>query len=116
MRWTRGGSGGVQDRRAQPGGRAALPPRRRPLPGVVTVLILLLGGGGYSVTSPLDQSPAKPSSGGSTMADAPEAGAELVDFSSFVVRDVQKFWAAKFEKAGRSFSPTQIVLFRQGID
>src|SRR3954471_836431 len=104
MRWTRGGSGGVEDRRAMPGGRAALPVGGGLAGVVVTVLILLLGGGGYSVDSPFDQFPAQPSNGDSTMDDAPDAESELVDFSSFVVRDLQKFWAADFEKAGRDFS------------
>jgi hypothetical protein len=32
------------------------------------------------------------------MDNAPDAESELVDFSSFVVRDLQKFWAADFQK------------------
>jgi uncharacterized protein len=115
MRWTRGGSGGVEDRRAMPGGRAALPVGGGLAGVVVTVLILLLGGGGYSVDSPFEQFPSQPASGGSTMDNAPDAESELVDFSSFVVRDLQKFWAADFQKAGRNFSPTELVLFRQRI-
>jgi uncharacterized protein len=113
MRWTRGGSGGVEDRRAMPGGRAALPVGGGLVGVVVTVLILLLGGGGYSVDSPFEQFPSQPASGGSTMDNAPDAESELVDFSSFVVRDLQKFWAADFQKAGRNFSPTALALFRQ---
>jgi uncharacterized protein len=116
MRWTRGASGGVEDRRAMPGGRAALPVGGGLVGVVVTVLILLLGGGsGYSVDSPFDQFPAQPASGGSTMDNAPDAEKELVDFSSFVVGDLQKFWAADFQKGGRDFTPTKLVLFRQGI-
>ena len=113
MRWTRGASGGVEDRRAMPGGRAALPVGGGLVGVVVTVLILLLGGGGYSVDSPFEQFPAQPATGGSTMDNAPDAESELVDFSSFVVGDLQKFWAADFQKAGRDFTPTQLVLFRQ---
>ena len=96
-----------------PGGRAALPVGGGLVGVVVTVLILLLGGGGYSVDSPFEQFPSQPASGGSTMDNAPDADSELVDFSSFVVRDLQKFWAADFQKAGRSFTPTRLVLFRQ---
>jgi predicted metalloprotease len=103
----------VEDRRAMPGGRAALPVGGGLVGVVVTVLILLLGGGGYSVDSPFEQFPAQPATGGSTMDNAPDAESELVDFSAFVVRDLQKFWAADFQKAGRSFSPTELVLFRQ---
>ena len=96
-----------------PGGRAALPVGGGLVGVVVTVLILLLGGGGYSVDSPFEQFPAQPATGGSTMDNAPDAESELVDFSSFVVGDLQKFWAADFQKAGRDFTPTQLVLFRQ---
>ena len=103
----------MEDRRAMPGGRAALPVGGGLVGVVVTVLILLLGGGGYSVDSPFEQFPAQPATGGSTMDNAPDAESELVDFSSFVVGDLQKFWAADFQKAGRSFSPTELVLFRQ---
>jgi predicted metalloprotease len=113
MRWTRGGSGGVEDRRAMPGGRAALPVGGGLVGVVVTVLILLIGGGGYSVDSPFEQFPSQPAPGGSTMDNAPDAESELVGFSSFVVGDLQKFWAADFQKAGRDFSPTRLVLFRQ---
>jgi predicted metalloprotease len=103
----------VEDRRAMPGGRAALPVGGGLVGVVVTVLILLLGGGGYSVDSPFEQFPAQPATGGSTMDNAPDAESELVDFSSFVVGDLQKFWAADFQKAGREFAPTRLVLFRQ---
>ena len=103
----------MEDRRAMPGGRAALPVGGGLVGVVVTVLILLLGGGGSSVDSPFDQFPSQPTSGGSSMGNAPDADSELVDFSSFVVRDLQKFWAADFQTAGRSFTPTQLVLFRQ---
>jgi uncharacterized protein len=112
MRWTRGASGGVEDRRAMPGGRAALPVGGGLVGVVVTVLILLLGGGGYSVDSPFEQFPAQPSTRGSTMDNAPDAESELVDFSKFVVGDLDKFWAADFQRAGRDFSPAPLVLFR----
>jgi predicted metalloprotease len=102
MRWTRGGSGGVEDRRAMPGGRAALPVGGGLVGVVVTVLILLLGGGGYASTSPFEQFPAQPATGGSTMDTRPTPTPSSIDFSSFVVRDLQKFWAADFQKAGRA--------------
>ena len=47
------------------------------------------------------------------MDNAPDAESELLDFSSFVVGDLQTFWAADFQKAGRDFSRTQLVVFRQ---
>jgi uncharacterized protein len=33
-----------------------------------------------------------------------------------VIGDLQKFWAADFQRAGREFSPTRLVLFRQAAD
>jgi uncharacterized protein len=114
MRWSRGASGNVEDRRAMPGGRAALPVGGGVVGLVVTVLILLLGGGsGYGVDSPFEQFPSQPAAGGSTMDRAPDAESDLVDFSSFVVGDLQGFWAGDFQRAGRAFSPTKLVLFRQ---
>ena len=101
----------MEDRRAMPGGRAALPVGGGLVGVVVTVLILLLGGGGYSVDSPFEQFPSQPAPGASTMDNAPDADSELVDFSSFVVRDLQKFWAADFQKADRPFEPTKLVIF-----
>jgi hypothetical protein len=46
------------------------------------------------------------------MDDAPDAERELVDFVSFVVGDLQGFWSGDFQRAGRQFAPTQLVVFR----
>ena len=119
MRWRRGqGGGAVEDRRAtsMPGGRAALPLGGGVIGIVATVLILLLGGGGgYDVNSPFEQFPAQSQPAGDARAvpGAPDPDSELVDFVSFVIGDLQKFWADDFGKAGRSYEPTQLVLFRQ---
>jgi predicted metalloprotease len=85
---------------------------------VVTLLILFLGGGsGYGVNNPFEQFPAQNQPGASnTMDGAPDAEKELVDFVSFVIGDLQKFWAADFQRAGREFAPTRLVLFRQATD
>ena len=120
MRWRpgTGGGGNVEDRRSRPGGRAALPVGGGLVGIVVTVLVLLLGGGGgYGVDSPFEQFPSQqPASGTTTMDDAPDAESELVDFVSFVIGDLQKFWAEDFQRAGREFERTRLVLFRQGTD
>jgi predicted metalloprotease len=115
MRWRRGASGNVEDRR----GRRAAVPVGGGLIGIVVALILLLsGGGGYDVNSPFEQFPgqSQPASGTTTMERAPDAESELVDFLSFVVGDLQKFWADDFERAGRPFQPTKLVVFRQATD
>ena len=120
MRWKRGaGSGNVEDRRARPGGRAALPVGGGIVGIIVTLAIVLLGaGGGYDVDSPFEQFPAQrqPGADSTAMQNAPSAQDELVDFVSFVVGDLESFWQADFAKAGREFSPARLVLFRQGVD
>ena len=109
----------VDDRRgsSMPGGRAALPLGGGVLGIVATVLILLLGGGGggYGVDSPFEQFPAQPQPAGTsgTVPGAPDPDAQVVDFVSFVIGDLQRFWADDFRKAGRTYEPTQLVLFRQ---
>jgi uncharacterized protein len=97
-----------------PGGRAALPVGGGLVGVIVTVLILVLGGGGgYNVDTPFDPFPAQPQQGqnAAAMDTAPSADTQLLDFLSFVVGDLQKFWAADFKKAGRDFSPTKLVVF-----
>src|SRR5215210_6818501 len=120
MRWNRGAPGGnVQDRRSRPGGRAALPVGGGLIGVIATVLILVLGGGGgYDVGSPFEQFPSQPQAAGdgSAMQNAPDAERELVDFVSFVIGDLQKFWADDFRKADRAFEAMQLVLFRQATD
>jgi predicted metalloprotease len=97
-----------------PGGRATLPVGGGVVGIIATVLILLLGGGGTGVNNPFEQFPAQAQPGSSpAMETAPSAEADLVDFVSFVIGDLQKFWAADFERAGRTYEPTQLVLFRQ---
>ena len=118
MRWKRGTGGAVEDRRGRPGARTALPVGGGLVGIVVTVLILFLGGGGYGVNTPFEQFPAQPqpAGSGSTMEQAPDAESEQVDFLRFVVGDLEAFWAADFEQAGRSFQPTRLIVFRRGVD
>jgi predicted metalloprotease len=118
MRWKRGSGGPVEDRRGRPGGRAALPVGGGLVGVIVTVLILALGGGGYDVGKPFEPFPAQtqPADNSDRMDTAPDAGSQLLDFLSFVIGDLQKFWAEDFQKAGREFSPTQLVVFSGGTD
>ena len=115
MRWSRGAGGNVEDRRGRPGARTALPVGGGLIGIVVTVLILFLGGGGYDVNTPFEQFPSQsqPAGSGSMMEQAPD---EQVDFLRFVVGDLEAFWGADFEKAGRSFQPTSLRVFERGID
>ena len=93
-----------------------------PLGGVIgvvaLVLVLLLGGGDYDVSSPFERFPSqsRPAGGEGAMQDAPDAESELVGFVTFVIDDLQKFWAQDFEEAGRTFEPTRLVPFRRATD
>ena len=119
MRRRRGApEGNVVDRRSRPGGRAALPLGGGVTGAIVVVLILLLGGGGYDVGSPFERFPSQPGSAGGagTMQNAPDAQSELVKFVKFVTGDLERFWAADFEKAGREFAPAQVVVFSDTVD
>ncbi len=113
MKWRRGAGGSVEDRRGRPGARTALPVGGGVVGIVVTLLIVLLGGGGYNVNSPFEQFPAQGQPGTGALENAPDAEKELVDFVSFVIGDLQKFWADDFQKAGREYAPTRLVLFRR---
>lgn len=119
MRWKPGAGGNVEDRRGRPGGRAALPVGGGLVGVIVTVLILVLGGGGgYGVNSPFEPFPSQsqPAQNAPAMDTAPDAESQLLDFLSFVVGDLQKFWAADFQKAGRAFEPTKLVVFSGQTD
>ena len=50
------------------------------------------------------------------METAPDAESEVDDFVRFVISDLQQFWVADFKRAGREFSPTRLVLFRQATE
>jgi predicted metalloprotease len=119
VRWKPGAAGNVEDRRGRPGGRAALPVGGGLVGVIVTVLILVLGGGGgYDVGKPFDPFPAQtqPANNAERMDTAPDAESQLVDFVSFVIKDLQTFWADDFQKAGREFASSKLVLFRDGVD
>jgi predicted metalloprotease len=114
VRWKPGAGGNVEDRRGRPGGRAALPVGGGLIGVIATVLILVLGGGGgYDVGKPFDPFPAQtqPADNAERMDTAPDASSQLIDFLSFVTGDLQKFWAADFQKADRPFEPTKLVIF-----
>ena len=115
MRWRPGAGGGdVEDRRSRPGGRAALPLGGGVVGIIATVLVLLLGGGGgFDVGTPFEQFPSQSQPASGALDGAPDPEGELVDFVSFVIGDLQKFWAEDFQRAGREYERTQLVLFRQ---
>jgi uncharacterized protein len=119
VRWKPGAAGNVEDRRGRPGGRAALPVGGGLVGVIVTVLILVLGGGGgYDVGKPFEPFPSQgePANNAQAMDTAPDAQSQLLDFLSFVVGDLQKFWAADFQRADRPFERTKLIVFSGGVD
>ena len=104
MRWRRGTGGGqVEDRRgasltwAEESGGIGL---------LVLLLFYLLGERGGADAGPLDPLPRMPGAQGQAGPDA-----QLKDFVSFVVQDVQGSWTTTFANAGKQYQPTKLVLF-----
>lgn len=82
---------------------------------IVAILILTQcvgggGGGGFGVDDPFNQFPgAVPAA--TRDPDAPDPDADLVDFVSFVLDDVQAFWITEFDRAGKTYQEAELVLF-----
>jgi uncharacterized protein len=126
MKWRRGvGRGQIEDRRGQSPVGMGGPVRLGGGLGGIGLLIVLAvyllgglgggGGGGFGPSlEPFPQTP--PAQGGGPLSDAPDPDAELVDFVSFVVDDVQDSWARSFAEAGRQYEPTKLVLFTEGTN
>jgi predicted metalloprotease len=95
--------------------------------GIVVVLaVLLLGGGdvfsggsgsggGFPVGPDVDL-PAAPSATGAPLPGAPDPDADLVDYMSFVLDDVQHTWAKQFARSGERYDPAKLVLFTSAVD
>jgi predicted metalloprotease len=123
-------AGGVVDRRGEPsGGQYSMGPMRMggggfglPVGGgigaIIVVLILVfvlpnvLGGSGSGAgTDPLSpfgqESPVQPGSAGGGVAPSDPLG----QFVDAVTDDVQTTWIDVFDRAGKTYQPTQVVLF-----
>jgi uncharacterized protein len=131
MKWRRGqGGGGVEDLRGSGSGS------RIPIGGkvggglgglgIVGVIIAILvsvlgggGGGGFSLDpGGLDAFPQAPTATGPGLdSSAPDPEADLVQFVSFVVGDIQDSWADAFANADppRQYELTAVRLFRGGV-
>ena len=85
---------------------------------VVLIAYVLLnalsgGGGGASIDPRLDPFPqAAPATG---TQQGPDPDATLKDFVGFVVDDVQKHWQQEFQRAGKTYEPTKLVLFSDSV-
>lgn len=115
VKWTKGArSRDLEDRRGRPGVKAAAVG----IPGVIAVVLALLFGGGSGGGDLGDilgdlagaQSPAAaPSAGGGL--EGPDPDAELVDFLSFALDDMQDLWEDLFRQAGSEYPRAKLVLF-----
>jgi uncharacterized protein len=73
------------------------------------------GGGGFPV-GPNIELPAAPSATGAPLPNAPDPDADLVDYVSFVLDDVQGSWSKEFAREDHRYDPAQLVLFTQSVD
>ena len=145
MRWRdREGSENVEDRRDEPSGRRRFPfpfprggddegggfPRGIPIPGgsggglgIVGVLVVLalayflgidprviLEGGDGGIPLPQSEGPRETSH----QLSAEEQ--ELTQFTSVVLKTTEEVWADQFQRAGKTYTPPKLVLFRGDID
>ncbi|MCB1015805.1 MAG: neutral zinc metallopeptidase [Acidimicrobiales bacterium] len=140
MKWKPGTrSDDLRDERSSTGGRGV---GGLPIPtgkgGVlvlaVVVVVALLGGGsllgggggggsssstgGIDITDILDGlggAPAAPSGAADQVPGAPDPDGELVDFTSYVLDDVNATWDAIFTGSGDRYRNAELVLFRDGV-
>lgn len=114
MKWEdRGRSRNIEDRRGKGGvGRTAVPLGI----GGVVILLALSAITGTDLFALLGLSP-----GATTSTQAPPSQAELqveepqVRFVSFVLDDVQSYWASAFGGSGLEYPDAQLVLYRDAV-
>jgi uncharacterized protein len=100
------------------GGLPPIPIGRAGLPALLLILVAafvlprLIGSGGFDVPG-VDQFPrAQP--GGEPIPRGQDPDADLFDFVSFVVDDVQVMWEQEFRAAGETYPAAKVVLFEGG--
>lgn len=123
MRWRRGRrSENLRDERSAGGLGGGFGGRGLPVglgAGIPALVLLvlgvlfggsILGGGGSGIPDVLDQFPGAQVAPGQTGATV-DPDADLVDFVSFVLDDVQTTWEDVFRRAGQTYKPAELVLF-----
>jgi uncharacterized protein len=127
MRWKRGRTQGIEDRRGvRVGGRGGGMPGGIPVGiggggGLILLLIILavnvLGGGGGSLGGALDPyggaAPAAPAGRGLDPATDPDR--DLVEFVGYVLEDANDLWEDVFSRAGQRYERTTLVLFTDAV-
>jgi predicted metalloprotease len=93
------------------------------LPGAVIAIILLLlaggnplGGGGsaFPIDDPFSNFPGAPTEGEPIPREV-DPDADVVDFVSFVLDDVQAAWTEMFATSGQTYEETELVLFTDAV-
>lgn len=121
MKWKRGGrrSGDLVDRRGRSGVSGAGLGAGIGLPAILIFVVTLFlrggdGGGGGDIGDILGDlsNPAGPASGAPPTAE----DEKLVDFMSFVLDDVQNFWADTFEQSNKEYPRAKLVIFTQATN
>jgi uncharacterized protein len=132
VRWNRtGASTQIEDRRGMGGGGMSFPGGKVAGGGLGLIgllLTLLLGGnvlggggdgGGFGIDTTglngFDTPTATVAPGGGRLDGAPDPDAELKEFVTFVVEDVQQSWQEQFQAAGKQYDVTTLVLFEGGV-
>ncbi len=130
MKWQRGHTGGIEDRRAEGGGGlggglggismggggGGLPIPVGVGGGaglvifVIFIAIQLLGGGGGLATGLSGR--AQDNGGPLPSVDLSNQG-DLVEFMGYVLDDANSLWADTFQRSGKAYTPTKLVLFDQ---
>jgi uncharacterized protein len=110
MRWRRRRrSGDLIDRRGT--GRGLAIGGALGLPAIVVVLLVTLLGGGGSIGDALNDLTGAGEDAPARDPNAPDPDADLVDFVSFVLDDVQATWVRIFDGSGRRYERAELVLF-----
>jgi hypothetical protein len=123
-------SGNLQDRRGMAGptlgGGMPLPIGMISglgLPGIIILIVLFVvipmctggGGGGFGLDSTLPRVQAPPPESGGGIPASQDPDADLVDFVSFVLDDVQALWSTEFAESGQQYRDADLVLFTDSV-
>jgi hypothetical protein len=92
-------------------GRARLAAAAAALIAVAVLAASLLVGGGTSYKDPFGKFLVLPAGTARAVPSAPSRFSRLERFLTFVVNDVQGFWAREFKAAGLTYVPAPVVVF-----
>ncbi|HUG84900.1 MAG TPA: neutral zinc metallopeptidase [Euzebya sp.] len=111
----------IEDRRGSPGRRGvAIGGGGLSIGAILFVLLTqVFGGGGGDLGTVLGElagPAAQPAEQGEAIEAGGAATSEQDEFISFVLDDVQDFWAEQFSTSGRSYERARLVLYTSGTD